>query len=332
MSAPLLEVQELEVSFVHRRTVRRAIDRVTFSVERGRTLGIVGESGCGKSLTALAIMGLLPIPPARVDGGRICFSHEGTPRDLLRLKASGREMRAIRGREIAMIFQEPMTALNPVYTIGDQVSEVLIRHEKLSREPALARALELLSLVGIPAPEERMRQYPHELSGGMRQRAVIAIALACGPALLIADEPTTALDVTIQAQVLELMRNMQSRLGTAILFITHDMGVIAEMADDVVVMYLGRIVERGSVAQVLESPAHPYTRGLIASIPTLTMPRDQRLSPISGLVPALDAVPQGCRFHTRCPHAMEICRRDEPVMHTVQPGQQAACWLLEESR
>jgi ABC-type dipeptide/oligopeptide/nickel transport system ATPase component len=246
MSAPLLEVQELEVSFVHRRAVRRAIDRVTFSVERGRTLGIVGESGCGKSLTALAIMGLLPTPPARVDGGRIFFSHEGTPRDLLRLKASGREMRAIRGREIAMIFQEPMTALNPVMRVGDQIAEALLVHGKASQAEARARAAELLDAVKIADAPRRVRDYPHQLSGGMRQRVMIAIALA---------------------QVLELLRELKARYNLALLLITHDFGVIAEMADHVAVMYQGRLVEHGSVREVLRHPSHAYTRNLLAAVP-----------------------------------------------------------------
>jgi oligopeptide/dipeptide ABC transporter ATP-binding protein len=324
----LLDVQDLAVSFVQGRQARRALDGVSFAVERGRTLGIVGESGCGKSLTALSIMRLLPMPPARVEGGRILFGAGGRTRDLLELPPSGPEIRAVRGREIAMIFQEPMTALNPVYTIGEQIGEVLTTHEGLSRRAALERAIGLLNDVGIPSPEERARQYPHELSGGMRQRATIAIALACGPALLIADEPTTALDVTIQAQILDLMREMQARLGTAILFITHDMGVIGEMADDVIVMYLGRVVERGPVAQVLEAPAHPYTQGLIASIPTLHRPRGERLSPIAGVVPGLGAIPQGCRFHPRCPLAMDVCRRDDPAMRPAGPGHEAACHLV----
>ncbi len=330
MTAPLLQVQDLSVSFVHGKHSLRALDGLSFSVEQRRTLGIVGESGCGKSLMALAIMRLLP-PAARQDGGRILLaSGNGPPRDIARLPSTGRAIRAVRGREIAMIFQEPMTALNPSYSIGEQIRESLRAHQGVSRRDANRTALELLTMVGVPAPERRLRQYPHELSGGMRQRAMIAIALACGPALLIADEPTTALDVTIQAQVLALMRDMQARLGTAILFITHDMGVIAETADDVMVMYLGRIVETGPVATVLEQPAHPYTRGLIASIPTLDMPRGRRLMPIPGMVPGLGAIPAGCRFNDRCPHVRPVCRREGPPLRTLPSGQQAACWFAEE--
>ena len=327
--SPLLEIRDLKVAFVQGKEARRALDGISFGVDRGRTLGIVGESGCGKSLTALSIMRLLPEPPARIESGEAVLTTDNTPRDLL--KISPKEMRHVRGREIAMIFQEPMTSLDPVYTIGEQIAEVLITHEKMSRADALARAVTLLRDVGIPSPEERIRQYPHELSGGMRQRAMIAIALACAPAILIADEPTTALDVTIQAQVLELMRNMQQRLGTALILITHDMGVIADMADDVLVMYLGRIIERGTATQVLERPAHPYTQGLIASLPKLDTPRGERLVPIQGTVPGLGAIPSGCRFHTRCPHVMDVCRTDDPAMRSAEPGHDAACWLIGEA-
>jgi oligopeptide/dipeptide ABC transporter ATP-binding protein len=330
MTAPLLQVEDLAVSFVHGGRSVRALDGLDFEVERGRTLGIVGESGCGKSLTALAIMRLLPSPPARMDGGRILLATEGPPRDLAQLPQSGRAIRAVRGREIAMIFQEPMTALNPAYSIGEQIREVLVAHQGVSRRAADGTALQLLTTVGVPAPERRLRQYPHELSGGMQQRAMIAIALACGPALLIADEPTTALDVTVQAQVLGLMREVQARLGTAILFITHDMGVIAEMADDVIVMYLGRIVEQGPAGLILQQPAHPYTRGLIASIPTLTMPRGHRLAPIPGVVPGLGAIPGGCRFGPRCVHAQPVCRREDPPVRNLPLGQRAACWFAGE--
>jgi oligopeptide/dipeptide ABC transporter ATP-binding protein len=325
----LLDIRNLKVSFVRGKRSQLALDGISLSLGRGRTLGIVGESGCGKSLTALSIMQLLPNPPARIDGGEIVLTLPGSSRDLL--KIAGKEMRSVRGRDIAMIFQDPMTSLDPVYSIGEQIAEVLITHEGTSRTDALKRAVQLLRDVGISSPEQRVRQYPHELSGGMRQRAMIAIALACKPAILIADEPTTALDVTIQAQVLAVMRSMQQSLGTALLLITHDMGVIAEMADDVLVMYLGRIVERGSAVQVLEQPAHPYTQGLIASLPSLDMPRGERLTPIQGTVPSLAAIPAGCRFHTRCRRVMDICRREEPGMRSAAPGQEAACWLIERS-
>jgi len=323
----LLEIRDRKVSFVHGKQSRTALEGVSLSVDRGRTVGLVGESGCGKSLTALSIMQLLPSPPARIDGGEIVLTLRDRPRDLL--KITNKDMRSVRGRDIAMIFQDPMTSLDPVYSIGEQIAEVLITHEGVSRKYALQRAVELLRDVGISSPEQRIQQYPHELSGGMRQRAMIAIALACKPAILVADEPTTALDVTIQAQVLALMSGMQQSLGTALLLITHDMGVIAEMADDVLVMYLGRIVERGSVAQVLERPAHPYTQGLIASLPRLDMPHGERLIPIQGTVPSLAAIPSGCRFHTRCPHVMDICRREEPTMRSREGGHEAACWLIE---
>jgi oligopeptide/dipeptide ABC transporter ATP-binding protein len=329
--AALLDVQDLRVSFGEGANARPALDGVTFSVAPGRTLGIVGESGCGKSLTALSIMRLLPSPPARLVGGKILFSpKDGASVDIATLEPSGRAMRSLRGKDMAMIFQEPMTALNPVYTIGDQIGEVLVEHEGLSQREAVARAVELLRLVGVPSPEERVRQYPHEFSGGMRQRAVIAIALACSPALLIADEPTTALDVTVQAQVLRLMKDMQARFGSAILFITHDMGVVGEMCDEVIVMYLGMVVEQGPVQAVLSAPAHPYTQGLIASIPTLTMPRNKRLHPISGVVPPIGSITTGCRFRTRCPYAMDVCKQDPPVIET-PAGNRAACWLLEKA-
>ena len=325
----LLEIRDLKVSFVYGKQSQPALEGVSLSIDRGRTVGLVGESGCGKSLTALSIMQLLPTPPARIDGGEIVLSLQDRSLDLL--KIAGKAMRKVRGRDIAMIFQDPMTSLDPVYSIGEQIAEVLIAHEGLARPDALKRAVQLLLDVGISSPEQRVRQYPHELSGGMRQRAVIAMALACKPAILIADEPTTALDVTIQAQVLALMRSMQQSRGTALLLITHDMGVIAEMADDVLVMYLGRIVERGSVIQVLERPAHPYTQGLIASLPRLDMPDGERLTPIQGTVPSLAAIPSGCRFHTRCPHVMDVCRREEPAMRSAERGHEAACWLIEGS-
>ena len=325
---PLLDVQDLRVSFGEGARARPALDGVSFSVRSGKTLAIVGESGCGKSLTALSIMRLLPTPPARLVAGRILFSPGNAPaRDIAGLDQ--RSMRRLRGKEIGMIFQEPMTALDPVYPVGDQIGEVLTEHEGLSRKEALARAVELLRLVGVPSPEERAKQYPHEFSGGMRQRVVIAIALACRPALIIADEPTTALDVTVQAQVLRLMKDIQAQFGSAILFITHDMGVVGQMADDVIVMYLGRVVEEGPAQTVLSRPAHPYTQGLIASIPTLDMPRDRVLQPISGVVPQIGSITAGCRFRTRCPHAMEICRQDPPV-RAAPAGNRAACWLLEE--
>ncbi|MBO6716576.1 MAG: ABC transporter ATP-binding protein [Rhizobiaceae bacterium] len=322
----LLDVADLSVSFRSGRGRVPALRGVSLSVKKGQTLGVVGESGCGKSLTALAVMGLLPVPDSGIDGGSIMLRTGGSESDLTKTNSARRH----RGKDMAMIFQEPMTALNPSFTIGEQIGEVLRRHEHLGRQAAQERSIDLLRSVGIPAPESRIKLYPHELSGGMRQRAMIAIAIACAPALLIADEPTTALDVTIQAQVLDLLRSLQSQLGTGILFITHDMGVIAEMADEVAVMYLGTVVEKGPTASILERPAHPYTQGLIRSVPTIEMSRELRLTPIAGSVPSLSRAPSGCRFNTRCPHAFEKCREQEPPMHVLDGSQQAACWLAGE--
>jgi peptide/nickel transport system ATP-binding protein len=292
---------------------------VSFTLEAGRTLGIVGESGCGKSVTALSIMGLVPQPPGRIAGGEILF--EG--RDLLKLDAAG--MRELRGDRISMIFQEPMSSLNPAFTIGDQIAEVLLRHKKYGREKARDRTLEMLNRVRIPEPERRYGDYPHRLSGGMRQRVMIAMALACEPKLLIADEPTTALDVTIQAQILDLMRTLREETGTAIILITHDLGVVAELADDVAVMYAGRIVEHASVAQLFAQPQHPYTIGLLGSIPRLHLEQD-RLAAIEGQVPGPAASRAGCRFEPRCPFAIARCRTDDPMLATMEKNHEAACW------
>jgi len=292
---------------------------VSFALEAGRTLGIVGESGCGKSVTALSIMGLLPQPPGRVAGGEILF--EG--RDLLKLDAA--QLRELRGDRISMIFQEPMSSLNPAFTIGDQIAEVLLRHRKFSRKEAKNRAIEMLRRVRIPSPERRYDDYPHRLSGGMRQRAMIAMALACEPKLLIADEPTTALDVTIQAQILELMRSLREETGAAIILITHDLGVIAELADDVAVMYAGRIVEHASVGRLFAEPQHPYTVGLLGSVPRLHLEQD-RLAAIHGQVPGPFAAGAGCRFEPRCPFAMKKCRAEDPFLLNLHEGHEAACW------
>jgi peptide/nickel transport system ATP-binding protein len=292
---------------------------VSFSLEAGRTLGIVGESGCGKSVSALSIMGLVPRPPGRIAGGEILF--EG--RDLLKLDAAA--MRALRGDRISMIFQEPMSSLNPAFTIGDQIAEVLLQHGKVSRAKAKDRVLEMLHLVRIPSPERRYDDYPHRLSGGMRQRVMIAMALACEPRLLIADEPTTALDVTIQAQILDLMRSLREETGTAIILITHDLGVIAELADDVAVMYAGRIVEHASVARLFAEPQHPYTIGLLGSIPRLHLEQD-RLAAIEGQVPGPFSTGAGCRFEPRCPFAIERCRADDPMLLTMEKNHETACW------
>ncbi|PZN06662.1 MAG: dipeptide ABC transporter ATP-binding protein DppD, partial [Bacillota bacterium] len=290
---------------------------------RGETLAVVGESGCGKSVTALSIMRLIPSPPGRIEAGEILF--EG--RDLLRLPEE--EMRHIRGNEISMIFQEPMTSLNPVFTVGDQIAEVFMLHRGMGRREALEQAVEMLRHVGIPAPERRVREYPHQMSGGMRQRVMIAMALACHPKLLIADEPTTALDVTIQAQILDLMRRLKEELGMAILLITHDLGVVAEMAERVVVMYAGRVVEEGDVYSVFRNPVHPYTEGLLRSIPRLDEDRE-RLPAIEGTVPSPGQMPRGCPFHPRCPYATDTCREVEPRLEQLGEGRYAACHLAAE--
>ena len=323
MSAPLLEVLDLRTNFMTEDGALPAVDGVSFSVDPGRTLGIVGESGCGKSVTGLSIMGLVR-PPGRIVAGSIRFAGE----DLL-TKSEG-EMRAIRGDRIAMIFQEPMTSLTPFFTIGFQIGEAIGIHRNLSQRQIRERAIDLLRLVGIPSPAQRIDDYPHQLSGGMRQRVMIAMALCCDPQLLIADEPTTALDVTIQAQILDLLKSLQQRFSTAILLITHDLGVIAEAADEVAVMYLGRIVERAPVKSLFASPRHPYTLGLMRSTPRLDR-ADERLQEIRGTVPNPLAGLRGCRFHSRCDRATEICRTDEPDYAPIAAGAQhwVRCWHAE---
>jgi peptide/nickel transport system ATP-binding protein/oligopeptide transport system ATP-binding protein len=318
MSA-LLEVCDLSVHLFTARGVVRAVNNVSFSLEAGHTLGIVGESGCGKSMTALALMRLIPSPPARIAGGTIHFEGE----DLVTMDTAA--LRALRGNRIAMIYQDPMTTLNPVFSIGEQIAEAVRLHRGDSRAAGWAKAVETLRLVGIPDPDRIARAYPHQLSGGMRQRAVIAMALACGPRLLIADEPTTALDVTIQAQILELLRRLQGELGMAVIMITHDLGVIADLVDDVAVMYAGNVVEHAPVRQLFASPQHPYTQGLLRSVPSLEM-RAHRLNTIDGVVPSPFAMPAGCAFHPRCNQAMEICRTAAPVLSTVEDGARIACW------
>jgi oligopeptide/dipeptide ABC transporter ATP-binding protein len=319
MTTPLLEVRNLQTHFDTEGGVHRAVDGVSFSVAANRTLGIVGESGCGKSVTSLSIMGLVTRPAGRVAGGEILFRG----RNLLALSRA--EMEDLRGRELGMIFQEPMTSLNPVYRVGDQIAEGLIRHKGMSRAAARDRAIEMLRLVCIPSPETRVDAFPHEMSGGMRQRVMIAMALACEPALLIADEPTTALDVTIQAQILDLMGDLRTRLGTGVILITHDLGVIAEMADDVAVMYAGKIVEMADVASIFNDAQHPYLLGLLASIPRLDADQE-RLSAIEGMVPPPHAMPKGCRFSPRCPLADARCTAEEPPLRELRPGHRVACW------
>jgi len=318
MATPLLDVRDLRTRFATDEGEFNAVDGVSLSLEAGRTLGVVGESGCGKSMTALSIMGLVP-PPGRVVGGVIRF--EGV--DLLKLSPGG--LRELRGNALSMIFQEPMTSLNPAFTVGAQIVEGIVKHRGASRAEAKAQAVEVLRRVRIPSPEARFDDYPHRLSGGMRQRVMIAMALACQPRLLIADEPTTALDVTIQAQILDLMRMLREETGTAIILITHDLGVVAELADDVAVMYAGRIVERAPVRSLFAAPQHPYTVGLLGSIPKLHLDQE-RLAVIEGQVPSLQAPVAGCQFHPRCPFAVEQCRRQLPPLADVAVGHQAACW------
>ena len=315
----LLEVTGLRTHFASERGEVRAVDGVDLRLEKGRTLGIVGESGCGKSVTALSIMGLIPQPPGRIAGGEVLFDGE----DLLKLPPA--RLRDLRGDKLAMIFQEPMTSLNPAFQVGDQISEVLLRHRKVSKSEAQNQAVEMLRRVRIPSPERRALEYPHQLSGGMRQRVMIAMALACNPQLLIADEPTTALDVTIQAQILELMRALRAELGTAIILITHDLGVVAELADEVIVMYAGQVIERCDVRRLFAEPQHPYTIGLLGSIPRLHL-EQERLTAIEGMVPDAAAFPPGCRFHPRCPFAVEQCRREVPALREIAPNHHAACW------
>ncbi len=321
----LLRVEGLRTWFDTDAGRIRAVDGVDFTLEAGRTLGVVGESGSGKSVTALSVMGLVDAPGRVDESSRILF--EG--RDLTKLRE--RELEALRGKEISMIFQEPMTSLNPVYDVGEQIAESVRQHEGLRKRAAQARALEMLELVGIPEARRRISDYPHQLSGGMRQRVMIAIALACNPKLLIADEPTTALDVTIQAQILELMGELRDRLGMSILLITHDLGVVAEMCDDVVVMYAGRVVERGPVDAVFTSPQHPYTEALLHSIPMLGMTQAEPLRVIRGTVPSPLAWPPGCRFEPRCDYAFDRCRTVDPPLFPVPP-QESACLLCESGR
>ena len=317
----LLEVKGLKVHFKTDEGWLHAVDGVDLSIDRGETVSVVGESGCGKTVTAMAVLKLLPMPPGRIVGGQVLWQG----RDLV--PAGSEEMRKIRAKEIAIIFQEPMTSLNPVYSIGEQIAESLRLHEGLGRKAALARAVEMLALVRIPTPQRRVDDYPHQFSGGMRQRVMIAIALACNPQLLIADEPTTALDVTIQAQILDLLAELKERLGMAIMLITHAMGVVAEVAQRVVVMYAGQVVERGTVDQVLIEPRAPYTMGLIESIPTVDK-RGGRLSVIKGTVPSPFNLPPACRFEPRCPYAWDVCRTTAPDLYeTGNLGQRARCHL-----
>ena len=320
----LLEVKNLKTYFDTDRGTVKAVDDVSFCINPGETLGIVGESGCGKSVTSLSIIQLVAKPVGRIAGGKVLLKGK----DLLQLSED--QMQSIRGNDISMIFQEPMTSLNPVFTIGDQIVEPLTLHQKLRKKEAREKTIEMLKVVGIPNPERRVDEYPHQLSGGQRQRAMIAMALACNPALLIADEPTTALDVTVQAQILELMNNLKKEFNSAIMLITHDLGVIAETAQRVVVMYAGKVVEEAEVVALFTSPRHPYTKGLLRSIPKLTEERE-RLDVIEGIVPNPLDFPSGCRFHNRCPHCFEKCRAEEPPLYLLKGQRTVRCWLFESS-
>ncbi len=322
MAAPLLEVEDLHTHFETYAGTVYALDGVGFRLEKGEILGLVGETGCGKSVTALSLMRLVPDPPGRIVKGSVRFKGQ----ELLPLP--DRAMWEVRGSRMAMIYQEPMTALNPVFTIGDLIGEVIVYHNKVSKKEAAARAIESLRLVGMPDPDKTLQRYPHELSGGMRQRALIPLALSCGPDMLIADEPTTALDVTIQAQILRLIRDLRDRLGLAVLFITHDLGVVAQLCDRVAVMYAGVIIETGSVREIFHQPQHPYTQGLLAALPQLGEVR-HRLQSIEGSVPNLFHPPAGCRFHLRCPHVREVCGRERPREISVKPGHRVSCVLYE---
>lgn len=318
----LLEVDDLRVNFSVRDGIVQAVRGVSFEVGKGEAVAIVGESGCGKSVTAQTIMKLIPSPPAQVSGS-IKFKGQEL------VTKSNKEMEAIRGKEIGMIFQDPMTSLNPTMTIGRQITEGLMKHQKLNAAKARERALEMLRLVGIPNPDVRMDQYPHQFSGGMRQRAMIAIALACNPALLIADEPTTALDVTIQAQIMQVMKDLQQKLGTSIILITHDLGVVADVCDRVIVMYAGKVVETGTKWEIFKNPKHPYTRGLLRSMPRLDGSKDEPLVPIVGSPPDLIKPPVGCSFCARCDEAMRVCVNNDPELLPVDGNEQhtSACWL-----
>ena len=314
---PLLEIKNLRTYFETENGTVRAVDGVDLAVNEGDTLGVVGESGCGKTVLALSIMRLIPMPPGRIVSGSIIF--DGT--DIVRLKEG--EMRRIRGKDISMIFQEPMTSLNPVFRVGDQISEVTRLHLGLSREDALAKAVEMLGLVGMPSPGDRINDYPHQMSGGMRQRVMIAMALSCNPRLMLADEPTTALDVTIQAQIIELINKLKGEVGTSVIMITHDLGVIAEAAQNACVMYAGKVVEYCNVSGLFSTPLHPYTAGLMESIPRGA---GGYLKTIPGVVPSLYELPSGCSFQDRCSEVMEVCREREPQLMEKSPGHMVRCW------
>jgi peptide/nickel transport system ATP-binding protein/oligopeptide transport system ATP-binding protein len=325
---PILEIKNLHTYFFTERAVVKAVNGVDLSLSRQSTLGIVGESGCGKSVMSMSILRLIKEPPGKIVEGEILLhrKEKGAAVDLAKLDPKGAQMRAIRGGEIAMIFQEPMTSLNPLYTVGRQIAETVELHQKVGREEAMARALTMLERVQISEPARRLNNYPHQLSGGMRQRVMIAMALSCNPAILIADEPTTALDVTVQAQILDLMRALKDDFNSSIMLITHNLGVVSQMADHVAVMYLGKVVEYAATRRIFHNPLHPYTQGLLTSIPVLGKKSGQ-LVPIRGMVPSAAAQIRGCAFADRCPHVMKVCREETPPLREIEPGQMTACWL-----
>ena len=322
--SPLLEVKNLRTHFYTFEGVVKAVDGVSYDLEEGETLGLVGESGCGKSVSAMSLMRLIPDPPGKIVDGEILFEGQ----DVLQLSMD--EMRHIRGAKMSMVFQEPMTSLNPVLNLEKQLGETLQLHKGMTKQEARQESVELLARVGIPDPERRVRQYPHQFSGGMRQRVMIAMALSCNPRVIIADEPTTALDVTIQAQILELMKGLTQEFGVAMIVITHNLGVVARYADRMNIMYAGKIIERGESAEIYSNPRHPYTVGLLKSVPRLDLPRRTRLDPIEGQPPDLIAVPKGCAFRARCKWAVDKCATDEPGLETVSEGHYSACWRSED--
>ncbi|MFW6007590.1 MAG: ABC transporter ATP-binding protein [Halanaerobiales bacterium] len=328
MSQNLLEVEGLKTYFYNEQGIVYAVDDVSFNIQESETLGVVGESGCGKSITSLSIMNLVPQPRGSIEGGSIkYYGLDGQGKEITSLKSNSKEMRKIRGNEIAMIFQEPMTSLTPVYTIGEQIMEAILLHQNVNKQEARKRTIEMLDNVGIAAPEQRVDEYPHQLSGGMRQRAMIGMALSCNPSLLIADEPTTALDVTIESQILDLMKELQDEFEMSIMFITHDLGVIGEVTDRVIVMYMGKVVERATTDDLFYNPKHPYTKALLNSIPKIGV--KEKLDTIPGSVPSPYNLPEGCYFAPRCPESMPVCEKKQPPIFETESGQEVKCWLYK---